>query len=56
MEGYRDYDKNTFHMPRKELPFLINFLILCGFPYTKEIFYNVFTTFRCFDMIFDRVK
>lgn len=46
MEVYRDYDKNTFHLPRQELPFLLNFLILCVFLNGRREFYNEFTTFR----------
>ena len=46
-----EHDKNTIHLPRQELPFLLNSLILCGVPHTKAIFYNVFTTFeKRFDM------
>ena len=35
MEGYRDYDKNTFHMPRQytyiAVPTCVEHLILLGF-------------------------
>lgn len=57
MKGNKGYDKSVIRVPRQELPFLLNFLILCVFPNGRREFYNEFTTFeRCFDMIFDRVK
>ena len=41
-----EHDKNTIYLPRQDLPFLLNFLVLCGFPDDKQIFYNKFTTFE----------
>ena len=57
LKEFKRYDKSFVRVPRQELPFLVNFLILCGFPHTKEIFYNAFITLeRCFDAIFDRAN
>ena len=50
-EEIRENDKNTFHLPRQEFPFCLNFLILCGFPQNRSVHYNDFTTFeKCSDM------
>ena len=38
--------KSSIYLPWQELPFLLNFLVLCGFPDDKQIFYNKFTTFE----------
>ena len=46
LKEFKRYDKSFVRVPRQELPFLLNFLILCVFLNGRREFYNEFTTFR----------